>query len=215
LVQGVAGFAAGVSIGLVPGGAVGEQVLTATKVLAEGTRAAQVGKSLGEMVGGALTTVGGAGGELVGGAASSTGLGAVVGVPAMVVSAGVVTGGIGNMAAGVHGLSAALMMKGGETSETSKGTPSPNLSPKGAGRQGALNEAKRQNNVPTSQQPERVQPNADRKGTTQPGRQYQFRDVNGKKVIIRDDAAGHDYGPDDPQNRGPHFNDADGNHYDY
>jgi hypothetical protein len=35
-----------------------------------------------------------------------------VGVPAMVVSAGVVTGGIGNMAAGVHGLSAALMMKG-------------------------------------------------------------------------------------------------------
>jgi hypothetical protein len=92
---------------------VGEQVLTATKVLAQGTRAAQVGKSLGEMVGGALTTVSGAGGELVGGAASSTGLGAVVGVPAMVVSAGVVTGGIGNMAAGVHGLSAALMMKGG------------------------------------------------------------------------------------------------------
>jgi filamentous hemagglutinin len=51
-----------------------------------------------------------------------------VGVPAMVVSAGVVTGGIGNMAAGVHGLSAALMMKGGGDSNQSEPSTPVNLS---------------------------------------------------------------------------------------
>ena len=34
-------------------------------------------------------------------------------------------------------------------------------------------------------------------------------------VIIRDDAAGHYYGAGNSQNRGPHFNDSRGNHYDY
>lgn len=34
-------------------------------------------------------------------------------------------------------------------------------------------------------------------------------------VEIRDDAKGHEF-PDDPtQNRGPHFNDPCGNHFDY
>lgn len=38
----------------------------------------------------------------------------------------------------------------------------------------------------------------------------------GKRTVrIRDDAKGHDYGKNDPQNRGPHFNDEKGNHYDY
>jgi filamentous hemagglutinin len=32
---------------------------------------------------------------------------------------------------------------------------------------------------------------------------------------IRDDVGGHNYGPADIQNRGPHFNDESGNHYDY
>lgn len=32
---------------------------------------------------------------------------------------------------------------------------------------------------------------------------------------IRDDAAGHNYGEGDPQNREAHFNDEAGNHYDY
>jgi hypothetical protein len=35
------------------------------------------------------------------------------------------------------------------------------------------------------------------------------------EVRDRDDAAGHNYGPGDPQDRGPHFNDPAGNHYDY
>lgn len=39
--------------------------------------------------------------------------------------------------------------------------------------------------------------------------------VTGNPVNIRDDSQGHTY-PDDPsQNRGPHFNDEAGNHYDY
>ncbi len=95
-----------------------------------------------------------------------------------------------------------------------KDAPPPNKSPEGAGRQSALNEAKRQNKIPTSQQPESTVPNVDRRENPQPGRQYKFSDVNGKEVIIRDDAAGHDFGPGDPQNRGPHFADPAGNHYD-
>ncbi|HEL2150146.1 TPA: hypothetical protein TZC45_000822 [Streptococcus suis] len=34
-------------------------------------------------------------------------------------------------------------------------------------------------------------------------------------TIIRDDAGGHVYKDDPSQNRGPHFNDDGGNHYDY
>ena len=34
-------------------------------------------------------------------------------------------------------------------------------------------------------------------------------------MTIRADLSGHDYGPNDLQNRGPHFNTPDGGHYDY
>jgi hypothetical protein len=34
-------------------------------------------------------------------------------------------------------------------------------------------------------------------------------------VVIRDDAGGHDFGDGNSQNRGSHFNDESGNHYDY
>ncbi|WNZ54058.1 HNH/endonuclease VII fold putative polymorphic toxin (plasmid) [Microbulbifer sp. MKSA007] len=34
-------------------------------------------------------------------------------------------------------------------------------------------------------------------------------------MLIRDDSDGHNYGIDNPQNRGPHFNDPAGNHFDY
>ena len=69
--------------------------------------------------------------------------------------------------------------------------------------------------MPTSQQPEEQTQNYDKRGNKQPGRQYKYRDSNGNPVNIRDDSQGHIY-PDDPsQNRGPHFNDEAGNHYDY
>jgi len=94
-----------------------------------------------------------------------------------------------------------------------------NLSPEGAGRSGAFNEAKRQSGIPVSKHPDRVTPNYDRRGKLQPGKNYEFdtRDENGniKTIIIRDDSKGHFFGDNDPQNRGPHFNDDLGNHYDY
>jgi RHS repeat-associated protein len=97
--------------------------------------------------------------------------------------------------------------------------PPPNLSPKGAGRNGAFNEAKRQSNIPTSQQPSKVSPNIDRRGNSQSGRTYEYevpaKGGGTQTVTICDDAGGHDFGPGNPQNRGPHFNDEAGNHYDY
>jgi hypothetical protein len=54
----------------------------------------------------------------------------------------------------------------------------------------------------------------DRAGNVQPGRLYEFDTPEGTKTI-REDTGGHIY-PDDPsQNRGPHFNDDAGRHYDY
>jgi RHS repeat-associated protein len=95
----------------------------------------------------------------------------------------------------------------------------PNMSPPGAGRRGAFREAKRRSEIPVSQQPSRVLQNVDRRGHPQPGRIYEFDvpdDGGGFKTVrLRDDAGGHNFGPNDPQNRGPHFNDEAGNHYDY
>ncbi len=94
---------------------------------------------------------------------------------------------------------------------TGGGNKPANMSPEGAGRKGAFKEAKRKNGIPVSEQPKKVSTNVDKRGNPQPGRNYEFDN----KVSIRDDAAGHIY-PDNPtQNRGPHFNDPAGNHYDY
>ncbi len=94
-----------------------------------------------------------------------------------------------------------------------------NLSPEGAGRSGAFNEAKRQSGIPVSQSPNKVSPNIDKRGNPQPGYIYEFivQKTGGgtQKVYIRDDAGGHFFGVDDPQNRGSHFSDPAGNHYDY
>jgi RHS repeat-associated protein len=90
------------------------------------------------------------------------------------------------------------------------GAPPPNFSPPGAGRRGAFREAKRKCNIPMCQQPSSVGPNLDRRVHRQAGRAYNFGNCQ-----IREDAGGHDYGPGNNQNRGPHFNDPAGNHYDY
>jgi len=99
------------------------------------------------------------------------------------------------------------------------GRPNNNFSPIGSGRTGAFNEAKRLNNVPTSMCPSEVGPNIDRRGNVQPGRAYHF-DLPSpgggtQRTTIRDDSQGHDYGPGDPENRGPHFNDPLKRHFDY
>ena len=59
-----------------------------------------------------------------------------------------------------------------------------------------------------------VGPNIDRRGKTQPGKTYEFDTPSGKKNI-RDDSKGHSFKDDPSQNRGPHFNDDQGRHYDY
>ncbi len=38
---------------------------------------------------------------------------------------------------------------------------------------------------------------------------------DGTSKTIRDDAGGHDFGRNNPQNRGSHFNDDSREHYDY
>lgn len=100
-----------------------------------------------------------------------------------------------------------------------KGTIPENMSALGSGRGGAFNEAKRQAGIPTSQQPSRVIQSVDKRGNPQTGAVYEFEVPTAgggtRTVRIRDDAAGHDYGDGYPQNRGPHFNDEAGNHYDY
>ncbi len=101
----------------------------------------------------------------------------------------------------------------------SEGNRPENLSPEGAGRSGAFNEAKRRSGIPVSQSPDRVLPNVDKRGNSQPGKIYEFdvpKSGGGTQTIqIRDDANGHFFGESDIQNRGPHFNDQKGNHYDY
>ena len=97
------------------------------------------------------------------------------------------------------------------TNSNKRGNRPANLSPEGAGRNGAFREAKRKNNIPVSEQPKKVKPNADRRGKKHPGKIYEFE--NG--IEIRDDAAGHIFKDDPFQNRGPHFNDPNGNHFDY
>ena len=88
--------------------------------------------------------------------------------------------------------------------------PPPNLSPKGAGRRGAFREAKRAEGIPNSEYPTSVEPARNKAGNRISCRDYKY--INGKTVR---EHWGHDY-PNDPiQNRGNHFNDSNGNHYDY
>lgn len=94
-----------------------------------------------------------------------------------------------------------------------KGVRPPNLSPTGAGRRGALGQAKRDAGIPRSQQPARTRIERDR-ATGKPQRVYEYDTPDGP-VSIRDHPYGHRY-PDDPsQDRGGHFNGPDGGHYDY
>ncbi len=123
-----------------------------------------------------------------------------------------------NAKKGFDNLVQAFAKNGDEVVQGGRGTRPPNLSPEKSGRRGAFNEAKRQSGIPTSQSPSRVGPNFDKRNNIQPGRIYEFdivKDGRKETIRIRDDAGGHIY-PDDPtQNRGPHFNDMEGNHYDY
>ncbi|HZF52338.1 MAG TPA: RHS repeat-associated core domain-containing protein, partial [Polyangiaceae bacterium] len=132
------GFLAGVSLGLVPLGGVGQQLADAGELLPHGTPEARLGLAVGQIVGGIALTVGGFTGEVLGGAATVTGIGVAVGVPAMVVSTTLVIGGAGNIAAGIRGLTQAMMSKGSGktdlqgTTGGGKNAPHANLDKKAA-----------------------------------------------------------------------------------
>ncbi|WP_437730195.1 RHS repeat-associated core domain-containing protein [Sorangium sp. So ce1335] len=106
------GFVAGLLLGAVPFAGVGHGLLDAAGVLAHGTPEARMGLAIGQIVGGLALTIGGLTGEVFGGITSATGIGAAIGVPAIAVSTGLVVGGIGNIAAGIQGLSQAMMSQG-------------------------------------------------------------------------------------------------------
>ncbi|AUX30840.1 MULTISPECIES: RHS repeat-associated core domain-containing protein [Sorangium] len=106
------GFVAGLLLGAVPFAGVGHELLDAAGVLAPGTPQARMGLAVGQIVGGLALTIGGLTGEVFGGITSATGIGAAIGVPAIAVSTGLVVGGVGNIAAGIQGLSQALMSQG-------------------------------------------------------------------------------------------------------
>ncbi len=103
--------------------------------------------------------------------------------------------------------------------QESRGAKPANLTPDGAGRRGAFRAAKRSDGIPTSQQFKGHRPNVDKRGKPQPGAQYDFdvaTPLGGKaNKTIRDDSGGHHYGEGNPQNRGPHFNNEKGDHFDY
>ena len=113
-----------------------------------------------------------------------------------------------------------LSARGGKGSKGANFGESPkNLSPSGAGRIGAFNQAKRDVGIPTSMQPSRTGPNIDKRGNVQPGRTYEY-DVpqpggGTKTITIRDDSQGHVFTDNPAQNRAPHFNTPNGGHYDY
>jgi hypothetical protein len=69
--------------------------------------------AIGEILGGAALVWFGGGGTIAGVGVSATGIGAAIGVPAVAVSAGLVTAGVANMAAGIYGLGKALTTGGG------------------------------------------------------------------------------------------------------
>ena len=102
--------------------------------------------------------------------------------------------------------------------EAAKGVKPPNLSPEGAGRRGAFREAKRSAGLPVSQQPTSVKSATNRAGASIPGREYEFstpRSDDPEHTTAILEHYGHTYKDDPSQNRGPHFNDPDGNHFDY
>ncbi|WP_437949416.1 RHS repeat-associated core domain-containing protein [Sorangium sp. So ce296] len=111
-VQVEGGFVAGLLLGAVPFAGVGHELLDAAGVLAHGTPEARMGLAIGQIVGGVALTLGGLTGEVFGGITSATGIGAAIGLPAIAVSTGLVVGGASNIAAGIQGLSQALMSQG-------------------------------------------------------------------------------------------------------
>jgi hypothetical protein len=121
LVQVEGGFIAGLALGRVPFGSV-----VAGAIAGPGSRWAEIGRGVGEIVGGGFAFAAGMAGMLGGGAASVTGVGTVPGVLAVAGSAALVAGGIANVMTGAERLGQALSMSSGSGSSGPQGKVSSN-----------------------------------------------------------------------------------------
>jgi hypothetical protein len=117
LVQVEGGFIAGLALGRVPFGSV-----VAGAIAGPGSRWAEIGRGVGEIVGGGFTFAAGMAGMLGGGAASGTGVLTLPGILAVAGSATLVAGGIANVMTGAERLGQALSMSSGSGSSGPQGT---------------------------------------------------------------------------------------------
>jgi hypothetical protein len=127
--QGMRGLIRGLIGGIVPGAGFADQVWSETGRLPQGSRNERIGRAIGEIIGGGLTTFLGAGGEIGGMGLFATGGGAPLGAMAMAASAGAVTAGLANMGAGMRGLTQALMMEGDGEGAKGRGRGANHLQP--------------------------------------------------------------------------------------
>jgi RHS repeat-associated protein len=111
--QAAAGFGAGYMLGSVPYAGMAAQVAMDGKVLDRGTREAQVGKALGEIVAGLKGMFDGIQTARGGLTLLATGGGAPAGAAVVAVASTAAVGSLANAAAGVRGLSQALLSTGG------------------------------------------------------------------------------------------------------
>jgi RHS repeat-associated protein len=112
-----AGMLAGLALGFVPFAGVGEQLLDAADVLPQ-TQSFRQGAAIGQIFGGLGQLLLGATGVTLGGGASATGIGALIGVPAIAVSKAFVVGGLANIGAGAWGLMTTGSGSGGPQATT-------------------------------------------------------------------------------------------------
>jgi len=113
------GFIGGLALGRVPFGSV-----VAGAIAGPRSRWAEIGRGVGEIVGGGFAFAAGMAGMLGGGAASVTGVGTVPGVLAVAGSAALVAGGMANVMTGAERLGQALSMSSGSGSSGPQGKPS-------------------------------------------------------------------------------------------
>ncbi|MBK8256450.1 MAG: hypothetical protein IPK82_27755 [Polyangiaceae bacterium] len=102
VVEAMAGAFNGALLGIVPFAGAGEQIAQENGLIERRSVAFERGKALGMIGGGLYTTATSISGEIGGGLLSATGVGAVVGVPAIAISTAGVLGGSANVLAGVN-----------------------------------------------------------------------------------------------------------------
>jgi RHS repeat-associated protein len=110
--DGVSGFLDGLALGAVPFAGVGAEIGMSAGLFEKGNRNTRIGRSVGEMIGGFASALGGVGLGAGGGLATVTVGGAIVGGPALIGAGILIANGSASVLVGAHGLMAALMSKG-------------------------------------------------------------------------------------------------------